>query len=183
LTSITCEAENPPTVYDYAFYNVSTLIPVYVPCGQVDVYKAASDWSDFTNIQEPLAEYLIEVNVDDSIMGTAKVDKNNACGSQISATPNYGYHFVQWNDGNTENPRTLELTQDTILIAEFAPNTYTITTVSSDTQRGTTQGDTTVNYLEYITISATANYGYHFVRWNNGNSENPRQVKVTKDMT
>jgi len=67
-----------------------------------------------------LAEYSIEVYVNDTIMGTAKVDYNTFCeGNQISATPNFGYHFVQWSDGNTENPRTLELTQDTILIAEF----------------------------------------------------------------
>ena len=116
-------------------------------------------------------------------MGTAKVDKNTACGNQISATAKYGYHFVRWSDGVTDNIRTLVLTQDTVLTAEFAINQYTITTVSSDTQRGTTQGDTTVNYLEYITISATANYGYHFSHWNVYNYDNPRQVQVTKDMT
>ena len=183
LTSITCEAATPPTVGSDAFYNVSKSIPVYVPCGCVEAYKVASGWNNFNNIQDPLAEYSISLTINDSNMGTAKVDKNTACGNQISATANYGYHFVRWSDGNTDNPRSLGLTQDTVLTAEFAPNKYTITTVSSDTQRGTTQGDTTVNYLEYITISATANYGYHFVRWNDGNSENPRQVKVTKDMT
>ena len=183
LTSITCEAETPPTVSQYDFYDVSRSIPVYVPCGCVEAYKSANGWNVFNNIQVPLAEYSISLIINDSNMGTAKVDKNTACGNQISAIANYGYHFVRWSDGNTDNPRSLELTQDTVLTSEFAPNKYTITTVSSDTQRGTTQGDTTVNYLEYITISATANYGYHFVRWNDGNSENPRQVKVTKDMT
>ena len=121
LTSITCEAETPPTVGSYAFYGVSKSIPVYVPCGCVEAYKTASRWQDFTNIQEPLAEYSIEVYVNDTIMGSAKVDYNTFCeGSQISATPNIGYHFVQWSDGNTNNPRSLELTQDTILTAEFA---------------------------------------------------------------
>ena len=184
LTSITCEAETPPTIGQYAFEGVSKSIPVYVPCGCVEAYEVASNWKDFTNIQVPLAEYSIEVDVNGSIMGTAKVNYNTFCeGNQISATPNFGYHFVRWSDGNTDNPRSLGLTQDTILTAEFAPNKYTITTVSSDTQRGTTQGDTTVNYLEYITISATASYGYHFVQWNDGNQVNPRQVQVTKDMT
>ena len=185
LTSITCEAATPPTIGGtYTFDGVSTSISVYVPCGCVEAYKAANGWEDFTNIQEPLAEYSITVDVNDTIMGSAKVDKNTICdAAHISATPNIGYHFVQWSDGNTENLRTLELTQDTILTAEFAPNIYTITTVSSDTQRGTTQGDTTVNYLEYITISASASYGYHFVQWNDGNSDNPRQVQVIGDTT
>ena len=121
LTSITCEAATPPTLGSDAFDGVSMSIPVYVPCGCVKAYKAKSGWKDFTNIQGPLAEYSIEVNVNDTIMGTAEVDYNTFCeGNQISATPNIGYHFVQWSDGNTENPRTLELTQDTILTAEFA---------------------------------------------------------------
>ena len=121
LTSITCEAETPPTLGSYTFYDVSTSIPVYVPCGCVKAYKAKSGWKDFTNIQEPLAEYSIEVYVNDTIMGSAKVDYNTFCeGNQISATPNIGYHFVQWSDGNTDAIRTLELTQDTILTAEFA---------------------------------------------------------------
>ena len=128
LTSVTCEAETPPTVGDtypfgdiYTFDGVSKSIPVYVPCGCVEAYKAASGWSDFTNIQELLAEYSIEVYVNDTIMGTAKVNYNTFCeGNQISASPNIGYHFVQWSDGNTDAIRTLELTQDTILTAEFA---------------------------------------------------------------
>ena len=125
LTSVTCEAENPPTVGKYAFDGVSKSIPVYVPCGCVKAYKAKSGWNVFTNIQEPLAEYSIEVNVNDTIMGTAKVNYNTFCeGNQISATQNLGYHFVQWSDGVTDNPRTLELTQDTILIAEFAQSFF-----------------------------------------------------------
>ena len=124
LTSITCEATTPPTVGESAFYDVSKSIPVYVPCGCVEAYKAASGWSDFTNIQEPLVKYSIEVNVNNTIMGSAKVDWNRACDTQISATPNFGYHFVQWSDGNTDAIRTLELTQDTILTAEFAQSFF-----------------------------------------------------------
>ena len=183
LTSITCEAMTPPTFEADAFVDVSTSIPVYVPCGCVSAYKAAEYWNYFTNIQEPLADFAIAVNVNNSTMGTAKVDKNTSCGNQISATSNYGYHFVQWSDGVIDNPRTLTLTQDTILTAEFAPNNYSVSTQSSDTKRGSTRGDTVVNYLEYVTISATANYGYHFANWHDKNTTNPRQVQVTKDAT
>ena len=38
----------------------------------------------------------------------------------LTANPNYGYHFTQWSDGNTDNPRTFILTQDTTFTAEFA---------------------------------------------------------------
>ena len=183
LTSITCEATTPPTVGEYAFDWVSYSIPVYVPCGTVSAYNAAGGWSSFYNIQEPLAEYSIQVSASNGIMGTAQVDKNNGCGCNISATANYGYHFVKWSDGNTDNPRSLELTQDTVLTAEFAPNNYTLSVQSDNSECGTTSGDITTTYLDYVTISATANYGYHFSHWNDYNYDNPRQVQVTEDKT
>ena len=37
----------------------------------------------------------------------------------LTATSDEGYLFSQWNDGNTDNPRTLILTQDTALTAYF----------------------------------------------------------------
>ena len=121
LTSIICKATIPPTIGQSAFKWGSGAIPVYVPCGCVSAYKAASAWKEFTNIQERLAEYTISVSSNDTLMGTAKVDYNTFCeGNQITATANKGYHFVQWSDGVTDNPRTITLTQDTVLTAEFA---------------------------------------------------------------
>ena len=130
LKSITCEAIEPPTVGDYTFGSVPTSIPVYVPCGRVETYKATPLWNNFSNIQEPLAEYSIIVDVNDNAMGIVEVN-NSACGCQISAIPNAGYRFVEWSDGNTDNPRSLELTQNTSLVANFeiiilTPDTATI---------------------------------------------------------
>ena len=39
---------------------------------------------------------------------------------EISADAKVGYHFTQWSDGNTDNPRTFVLTCDTTFMAEFA---------------------------------------------------------------
>ncbi len=50
LTSMTVEATNPPYCgngYIVSNYN----IPLYVPAGSVDAYKAADEWKKFTNIQ------------------------------------------------------------------------------------------------------------------------------------
>ena len=101
----------------------------------------------------------------------------------IDATPNYGYHFAQWSDGNTDNPRVIELTQDTTFTAEFTKNSYTISSISANPEWGTTAGDTTAQYLDEVEISAIPNYGYHFVRWNDYNTSNPRTVYVTGDKT
>ena len=42
----------------------------------------------------------------------------------ITATPSEGYHFEQWSDGNTDNPRTIKVDADIALAAEFGVNTY-----------------------------------------------------------
>lgn len=48
------------------------------------------------------------------------------CGTQvqISATAAAGYHFVHWNDNNTQNPRSVTAS-DVTYTAYFAPNTDT----------------------------------------------------------
>ena len=121
LASITCDATTPPTMYSETFLGVSKSIPVYIPCGTISAYNTAQYWDEFTNIQQPsLAKYSINISSSNSQMGSAKVIYNTPCdGAQISATANYGYRFAQWSDGNTNNPRTLVLTQDTTLTAEF----------------------------------------------------------------
>ena len=51
LTSMTVEATNPP-YYSSTNGIVSNYnIPLYVPAGSVDAYKAADEWKKFTNIQ------------------------------------------------------------------------------------------------------------------------------------
>lgn len=124
----------------------------------------------------------------DSEMGTIQGPKTTATGVAaenitFEAISNYGYHFVQWNDSVTDNPRTIWLSQDTTFTAEFAKNKYTISTQSANQTWGTTAGDTTALYMENVEISATANHGYHFVRWNDYNTSNPRMVSVTEDKT
>ena len=43
------------------------------------------------------------------------------------------------------------------------------------------QGDTIADYLTEIQLSATANYGYHFTQWGDGNTDNPRTILLTND--
>ena len=128
-------------------------------------------------------QYSIALAVDTSIHGTVSGagDYNYLSTRIITATPNYGYHFVQWNDGDTNNPRTLTLTQDTVITALFANNTYNIVALSADTVMGAVAGTSTLEYLDTITLTATANYGYHFTQWSDGNTANPRMVQVTRD--
>ena len=183
LCQINCEAETPPVLAGQVFGKRTTSIMLYVPCGTVSKYKNTEGWKKFNSIFEPQAIYSIEV-LANSDFGTASVKQNTYCdGAKISATPARGYAFLQWSDGNIDNPRTLMLTQDTVLTAEFTAELFTISTQPSDPERGETTGDTTVQYSEYVTIAAIPYYGYHFSRWNDYTTENPRTVKVTSDET
>ena len=102
---------------------------------------------------------------------------------ELTASPLFGYHFVQWNDGNTTNPRSLQVTADTALTAIFAPNTYTLNILSNDTTMGVTFGSGTYSFAAIANISATAAYGYHFVQWSDGNTDNPRLLTVSANTT
>ena len=100
-----------------------------------------------------------------------------------TATPNEGYHFVQWSDGNTDNPRAFTLTSDSTITAEFAPNTYTLS-VTCNAEQGTITGESgTFDYQTKHTFEAVANYGYTFNRWSDGVTANPRTIVLTSDST
>ena len=99
----------------------------------------------------------------------------------ISAEGNYGYHFAEWSDRNTDNPRTIILKRNMNLTAIFAPNTYTISDKSNPAQ-GYIVGIGQYEYLTEVTLVATANYGYHFTQWSDGEKESSRKVTVTQDM-
>ena len=64
-------------------------------------------------------QHIVSFNVYPQGAGSASVEN-----SVITAIPNYGYHFTQWSDGITDNPRAIVLTQDTTFIAEFAVDRY-----------------------------------------------------------
>ena len=59
--------------------------------------------------------------------------------------------------------------------------TYTLTITAGT--GGTVSGGGTYAYNTKVTIKATANSGYHFVKWSDGNTNATREVTVTGDAT
>lgn len=111
--------------------------------------------------------FKITAEPEDPAMGSTGGSGNYQHGTtvQISATPNYGYKFVRWNDGNTENPRTVSVTEAKKYIAVFEPAGFGITTIVYPAGAGTASGEGTYKYLTIANLSASANTGYHFVKW------------------
>ena len=64
-----------------------------------------------------------------TISGTSPQTVNHgADGTPVTAVPNAGYHFVNWSDASTANPRTdTNVTANVSVTANFAINTYTLT--------------------------------------------------------
>ena len=133
-----------------------------------------------TGFKRPLSLF-----VNDAEMGYVKGAGNYSVGQivSISAIAYSGYHFVQWNDGNTDNPRTIVFMRDTAFTAEFAKNSYNISAITLNDQYGTTSGSDSALYQDQVTISAIPADCYRFDKWNDGNTDNPRIVTVTENKT
>ena len=102
----------------------------------------------------------------------------------IQATANYGYHFVQWDNGNTANPDTLYLIGDSTVTAIFAKNQYTLTITSNDDSLGTVSGSGTYEYLDVATLTATVTAAHHhFVQWSDGETDTLRTITVTQNLS
>jgi hypothetical protein len=127
--------------------------------------------------------YTLSVAANDPSMGTVSGGDSYRADSaaSISATPNAGYRFERWSDGNTNNPRTVRVTQDTSFTAEFAAIMYTLSVAANDPSMGTVSGSGGYRADSAASISATPNAGYRFERWSDGNTDNPRTVTVTQD--
>ncbi|MCR5445388.1 MAG: choice-of-anchor J domain-containing protein [Bacteroidales bacterium] len=110
----------------------------------------------------------------------------------LTATPNDGYHFTHWQDGNTTNPRQVLVVSDTTFTAYFAadsvpptppvPDTvWRTVTVGCDSTMGTVSGGGVYQDSSTVWLTATPLEGYEFDRWDDGDTVNPRQVFVISD--
>ena len=131
-------------------------------------------------------EYEITVISDDPHLGSVTGGGTYPEGSpiQISAIANSNARFTHWNDGNTENPREIEVTGNMTFIAYFeAIPTYTITVVSENPLMGSVNGGGTFPEGSIIEISANPNGNFFFSGWQDGDMNNPRSITVTEDAT
>ncbi len=108
-------------------------------------------------------------------------------GSQVTAVPASCFHFVDWSDGTTDNPRTdLNVMAEISVTANFAANgPYALTytpgeggAISGETSQTVACGD------DGSEVSADADSCHHFVRWSDAVTDNPRtDTNVTTDVT
>ena len=165
---------------DDALRGCINLTDIYVPCGGLAWMQQT--WNDNLRQENRLKYKPLPYTVTTiATNGSVSVPQNQCDEMEVIAIPDYGYHFVQWSDGNTENPRSIELTKDTVFSAEFAPNIYSFSASCNENYGSVQATNGNYEYLTELTISATANEGYHFVQWSDGNTDNPRTIILSQD--
>lgn len=105
---------------------------------------------------------------------------------EVKATPNEYYMFLCWSDGIASNPRIVNVTQNATFTALFRMTgtpEHEITVVSDNPLLGAVTGNGVYPEGDTIQISAFANSNARFTHWDDGDTDNPRDIIVTGNMT
>ena len=166
---------------DLSAYQGDTIYLAFQYCGHHGL-----DWYiDDVSVEAALTHFNITVEADSTGWGTVSGSGSYPYGETvtIAALPDTGREFLQWNDGNTDNPRDIVVLQDSTFIASFGSLQYTITVESNHPGWGNVTGGGTYNYGETIEIAATPTPGHIFMGWDDGIADNPREIIVTENHT
>lgn len=82
----------------------------------------------------------------------------------ITATPNIGYRFVEWSDGNPAKSRSITVTSNATYTARFEPKEYDISIdydVSESGEKCTVSGAGTYKFGDTVTLQVTNIPDYH----------------------
>lgn len=177
-------AETPPSLGQYAFTRIPATIPVYIPCLSIDDYQNSS-WGNWFNNFNENQPYNIELTTNYTDRGRAYF-LQTTCSSDtaiIEASAFYGYQFSQWEDGATENPRTVVTHQDTAFEAEFTPREFQVTVNVNNANMGYVAGGGFYEYKDEVILYVTTFDGYIFDHWHDDYRYNPRRIILTQDTT
>ena len=124
LTSVTMQSTTPPVVADDVFRRISSKAVLYIP-----------DLADRLAYENTLGQYFSKIVGGRELFSykiTIKFYENRGSveflqqpdwdkPAIVKATPKSGYVFGCWDDGEIDNPRTINVTSDTTMWVYFAP--------------------------------------------------------------
>lgn len=124
LTEVTARPLNPPELGEGVFEGVSNMVPLNVSCLSVERYRQSRPWSVFSN-KRAMQPCTLELNARaaDPQSGVVVGAGIYTIGTEVSlvAACRTGYSFRCWQDGNTDNPRTVTVDDTIIYIAQMVP--------------------------------------------------------------
>ena len=162
IADINMSANTPPELGDQAFTSTTyTTATLWTPCTADETYRNDSQWGQFTDIQNDTTPLVLTAQTADADMGSVAGSGNYSCETEatITATPNQGYRFLSWNDGNEDNPRTITVTKDSTFEAGFRA-IHTITAIAGNGGSITPSGETTVDEGGSQSFTITPNECY-----------------------
>ncbi|TAN37689.1 MAG: hypothetical protein EPN23_04020 [Verrucomicrobia bacterium] len=109
--------------------------------------------------------------------GTAWVSQSGAS-IILTASTNNGWTFTGWNDGNTSLQRTIAAPPTNVTYTANFGTQAVVNVTASPLAGGTTTGSGTYISGTNITISATANSGWIFTGWDDGNTNTLRLITI-----
>ena len=141
--------------------------------------------------------FAVTVASNNDVMGTAYINDDAEQTSYVAAyeeevvltavPAEYGYDFINWTlngtEVSTENPATVQITDNANYVANFNFHDFALTVVSDNEERGTATGSGIYPYGTQVEISAVANEGFTFLQWNDGNTNATRTVTVDGEVT
>lgn len=118
----------------------------------------------------------------DSTMGSVSGSGTYDEGSQVEVrcTPNSCHRFVQWSDGFIGNPRIIKVDSDMSLRAIMEVKQYSVK-LSGD--NCTLTGAGKYDCGKSVTITCKPADGYHFVQWNDGDTNPQKTFTITGNRT
>ena len=177
-------------VTDYKSASVSTLrnSGLYLACrlrnyggtwGWVQEVHVAECFASITYTQPSYYALTVNASTGGTVTGGGTYVENTAV--TIKASPNTGYKFTKWSDGNTNATRSVTVTSAATYTAYFEKLTYTVTATAGT--GGTVSGGGTYEYGTSVTLTATPSEGYKFVQWSDGNTNATRTFTVTGNVS
>lgn len=141
--------------------------------------------------------FAVTVASNNDVMGTAYINDDAEQTTYVAAyeeevvltavPAEYGYDFINWTlngtEVSTENPATVQITDNANYVANFNFHDFALTVVSDNEERGTATGSGIYPYGTQVEISAIANEGFTFLQWNDGNTDATRTVTVDGEVT
>ena len=128
---------------------------------------------------------LVRVMYPDCNGTEATFDENNLFDTNFSIEVDDEYDIrnckiVVWVENHTQG-RIMQSKR--VKITDCIDTNFYITASSNDSIMGSVSGGGAYSAYTNVELTATANDGFIFVRWNDGNTDNPRFVTVERDST
>ena len=163
LLEVYAKMEFPPVIDASVFEGCGDLsgIDCYVPEASMALYKKAAVWKEFKLHPLEIKYVSVQASATNGIVdgiGNHEMYSN----AVLTVIPNDCYSFKQWSDGDLSNPRTVFVTQDTVLNAICEPipakslpyNEPFTSNIGSFTIE-----NVNLDGLSYVWTWASANYG------------------------